>query len=200
MEQKILNKSRQLFYTYGIKNITMDDISKNLGISKKTIYKYYKDKNAIVRSVVEELLSDSAISMNEITNKSEDVIEEVYTQMHNMGKQVQLIKLSFFLELEKSYPDLMESIVKYKTEVITEKIKSNLRRGIESGIYRSELDLEEVALIRLGLIEDSFTNNIFLSAGWHTKDILITLTNFYLHSITNQQGKELINKYIKKAG
>ncbi|MEE1885915.1 TetR/AcrR family transcriptional regulator [Pedobacter flavus] len=200
MEQKILNKSRQLFYTYGIKNITMEDISKNLGISKKTIYKYYKNKNAIVHSVVEELLKESAISMNAITDKSTDVVEEVYSQMYNMGNQVQLIKLSFFLEIEKSYPELMEKIAKYKAEILSEKIKSNLRRGKESGVYRAELDLEEVALIRLGLIENSFTNNTFLSAGWHTKDILITLTNFYLHGITNQQGKELINKYIKKAG
>ena len=199
MEQQILNKSRELFFSYGIKSITMEDISKKLGISKKTIYQYFKDKNAIVTKVVDELLAHSASKMEEICTNSEDAIEEVYTQMQNMGNQVHGIQMAFFFELEKSYPAEMDKITLYKKNVLINKIQNNLIRGIQAGIYRAELVPSEVALIRLGLIEDAFTNHTFLSAGWHTKDILITLTNFYLHGITSHTGKELINKYIYKA-
>lgn len=200
MERLILNKSKQLFFTYGIKGVSMDDISKGLGMSKKTIYQYYKDKNEIIGKIVDEMLVENVSYLNQIHEKRENVVEEVYMVTHSMGQQVGGIQNAFFYELEKSYPEYMEKLNTYKIEVLLKKIKQNLEEGVASGVYRSEINPSETALIRLSLIEDAFTNFTFLSAGWQTKDILVTLTNFYLHGITSQTGKELINKYIYKAG
>ncbi len=199
MEAKILNKARQLYFSYGIKSITMEDISKGLGISKKTIYNYFDDKNAIIERVVDDFLQDTAQKMQEVTDRAEDVIQEEYALVSNINDQVQCIQMAFFYELEKSYPQLMQKMNAYKHNILINKIENNVTRGMELGIYRPELIPSEVALIRLSLIEDAFTNTTFLSAGWQTRDILITLTNFYLHSITSYSGKELINKYIYKA-
>lgn len=200
MEFQILNKAKQLFFTYGIKSVTMEDISKGLGISKKTLYHYCVDKNEIVGRIVDDLLLINIKQMEQIHKKRSNVVEEVYMVTHSMGQQVGGIQNVFFYELERSFPELMQKLNTYKNEVLLSKITKNLEEGIASGIYRSEISPSETALVRLSLIEDAFTNFTFLSAGWQTKDILITLTNFYLHGITSQSGKELINKYIYKAG
>jgi len=102
---KILKGAEQLFFKYGIKNVTMDDIAKHLSVSKKTIYQYFKDKDTMIHNLVELTLKEDKCIIQKSQSESTNVVHEVFNLMENMREFFSKINPILFYELNKYYPE-----------------------------------------------------------------------------------------------
>src|SRR6188472_3969968 len=103
-EERILKETGIMFYRHGIRTITMDDIASNLGISKKTIYLYYRDKGELVKSFTEGELKTQEKDMMEIREQSSDPLEEMLLMMDHFSKFFQRVNPAVFYDLQKYHP------------------------------------------------------------------------------------------------
>lgn len=193
----IINKARDLFFTYGLKSVSMDDLARKSGTSKKTIYQLVADKNELVDKVVDDLVRCHAESLEQCTAEARNAVEEVVLRGRVPFITLASVNRNFFYELEKFFPAAWAKLAAHRQQVMVPAIIENLERGVKEGYYRDGLDKELIAGIRLQQIITALDPREFTTQATSTQKLMNDLTEFYLHAITNTKGKQLLNKYLK---
>lgn len=159
--KNILLKVRELYMKYGIKSITMDDVAKELGISKKTLYQYVTDKDDLVGKFVD---NEIAMRQEEICNcfrSGLNAIEELFEISIYMNRLTRNQNPATEYDLKKYYPQHFQKTDKARREGIYEYILLNLKKGIKEGLYREEMNKEIIAKLYLSRAENSHLNELF---------------------------------------
>ena len=196
MEELILTKARELFFSYGLKSVSMDDIASHAGVSKKTIYKSFEDKNQLVHLLVSELLKCHTEALQQSRAEAKNAIEAL---VNSTGKPFSLladINPSFMYELEKFYPSIWKLVTAHKQNVLIPAMIENLQQGIEEGLYRPDIDIVFVADVRVQQIMTAFDVRTFTDRLIQCNKLLQQLTELFLHSVATTRGKKLIDKFL----
>jgi AcrR family transcriptional regulator len=194
-ELKILYAAQELFFRYGIKRITMDDIAKHLSVSKKTIYQYFEDKNKIVDSLCAVSLTENEAKFRQIAENSKDSIHEMLEAAKYMTEIFSKINPVFFYDLQKLYPAAWKRFNDFKNSNVMSMLKDNLNAGIQKGYYRKDINVELMAKYRIIQVDLIFTPDIFSNASYSLAIINEALLDNFMHGITTLKGHRLINKY-----
>src|ERR1700748_2751015 len=139
--ERIILGAEELFLTAGIKSVTMDDIAKHLGMSKKTIYQFFKDKNELVTALVKKKLKDDEDQMSAIISKSANVIEEMINMMKCSEEIFSRINPIVIHDMQKYHPDAWKQFQDFKSGVLINTLEQLLSEGIRQGYIRPEIDV-----------------------------------------------------------
>ena len=194
-EQRILEGSMELFKRYGIKGVTMDDIAKHLGISKKTIYFSYEDKDALVTELITLQLDSHIKAFDEIEALSKNAIDEIIGMMKHMGAEFSGINPNMFYDMQKYHPQAWIKFRVFKEDYIYKCVIKNLEKGQEQGFYRLDLNQKILAKLRLEQIEMAFNPVVFPPDKFNLSQVQVEILDHYLHGICTIKGHKLINKY-----
>src|ERR1700750_348307 len=140
--ERIIQGGEELFLTAGIKSVTMDDIAKHLGMSKKTIYQFFKDKNELVMALVKKKLQDDEDQMCAIISKSGNVIEEMINMMKCSEEIFSRINPIVIHDMQKYHPDAWKHFQNFKSGFLVQTLENLLSEGIKEGYIRPELDVK----------------------------------------------------------
>ncbi len=196
-QEKILKTSLELFFKFGIKRVTMDDIAKELGMSKKTIYQYYKEKDDIVNQLCEIEMSKNQKKFDEVFSQSKDPIHEIMLISANMKEMMQHINPIFFLDLQKFHPKAFIQFQVFKENCAFKDILRNIKKGKEEGYYKADIDEEFAARYRLAQID------MLMFGGYFSFDKLSfsksheLVLDMFVYGICTLKGHRLINEYKK---
>jgi AcrR family transcriptional regulator len=196
MKELILDKAGNLFFTYGLKTTTMDDVAKAACVSKKTIYQSFSSKNEMLNSVIQHLLTRHQQGLEQCKINAKDAVEEVVLSARLTLQNTALFKQNFFYDLEKSFPKEWLLIKAYRQQVLLPFIIRNLQKGIADGHYRSGLDVPFIAHVRVQQIMTAFNLAEFGGEIKQNSELLLQLSEFYLYGIASVEGTKLINKYL----
>lgn len=141
MKEKILQKAGEMFLNLGFKSVTMDDIAAELGVSKKTIYKYFDNKLALVEEATIEMHESCLAMINVIVEHGHNPIEENFEVKKMFKEMFQAAASSPIYQLKKYYPRIHEKVMKKEMVAISECIQSNIERGIAEGYYRETINI-----------------------------------------------------------
>lgn len=175
----------------------MDDIARELAISKKTIYQFFKDKNEIVCSVTERYLNKECCLMAETETESENVIEHLIKTSKHLRRHVTGVNPGAMHDLKKYFPEGWKIFVHYKQEVFLKNIVKILKRGAEEGYFRSDIDPEILGVMRMEQIQMSFDETLFPRDRFDFAQVQIELLRHFIAGILTDKGKELIQNYSK---
>lgn len=142
MREKILHKAGEMFLKLGFKSVTMDDIAAELGVSKKTIYKYFANKLALVEETTIGLHESCLSMINLIVDEGHNPIKENFKVKKMFKEMFQTAPSSPVYQLRKYYPRIHEKVMKKEMVAFSACIRSNIERGIEEGYYRSAINVE----------------------------------------------------------
>lgn len=195
MNDLILTKAKTLFFSYGLKSVSMEDLARFSRISKKTIYQFYPDKNELVSKIVEDLISSHAALFQASRKNAKNAVEEVVLQSRATYNTWSPVSHSFFHEVEKSFPEAWEQLEQHKHIVLSTGITTNLEKGIKDSLYRTELDITFMADARINQLISALRSTGFSRGKMSASQLMNQLTSFYLHGITTAKGKKLLNKY-----
>lgn len=196
-QEKILKTSLELFFKYGIKRVTMDDIAKELGMSKKTIYQFYKEKDDLVDQLCQLEMVKHECQFNEIVNLAQDPIHELMLISLRMSDMMQHINPVFFLDLQKFHPSAFALFQKFKEECAFKDILRNVKEGKKSGIYRADVNEEFAARHRLAQIDMLMFGNYFSFEKISFTKSHELLLDIFVYGICTVKGHKLINNYKK---
>jgi TetR/AcrR family transcriptional regulator, cholesterol catabolism regulator len=198
VKERILEKSQELFFRYGIKTVTMDDVAKEVGISKKTIYQHFSDKDSIVYAVVEAHFMQECRQQEKLQAEATDPIAEVVMSSEMMRQVLTGMNPSMFLDLKRYYPSAWQLFTEFKNGFIFDLIRNNLLKGIEQGLYRTELNIEVLARLRNEEIELGFDPQIFPANKTNILEVQLVFLDHFLRGIMTDNGLKLYENYLQK--
>ena len=192
----IINGADKLFCQYGFKSVTMDDIAKNLGVSKKTIYQNFKDKNELINILIRGRIVNQDLQMNKCFAKSENAVQELYLSMQDMDYFLATMNPMLFYDLQKYHQQAWLKFMAFKEEEIAKIILNNLESGIQEGLYRKEINTEIITRARLDQVDLVFTQHGHYDTNKYSlSSIMVEITRLFLFGICNAEGLKLIYKY-----
>lgn len=194
-EKRILEESGNMFFKHGIRSITMDDIAANLGISKKTIYLYYKDKKSLVKSFTIKELKQHEKEMLNIRKKSIDSIDEMLQLMLHLGNFFTRVNPSVFYDLQKYHPDSWLSFRQFKEKVVINFVEENLKKGILNNLFRKDIHVKTLARLRIEEVEMGVNPSVFPPENFRINDVQVSLIDHFIYGIVTPKGYKLIEKY-----
>jgi AcrR family transcriptional regulator len=194
-KDKILKGAEELFFRYGIKSVTMDDIAKHLAISKKTIYQFFEDKNEMVETLMSQSLKKDECEFKQIQAESENVIVEVFNMMKHMGVMFSKVNPNIFYDLQKYHPNAWKQFKVFKHECMAKMVEDSIERGIKEGLVRSDLNAKVLARLRIEEVEMGLNSEIFPPDKFKMLDVQLAMIDHFLHGICTIKGHKLINKF-----
>ena len=195
MQDRILNKARELMFQTGVKHVTMDDLATQLGISKKTIYQYFKDKDALVSSVVENDLAKHALICNQSMQIADNAVHEIFLLMTVLQELFSSMNPLTLFEIEKYYPLAFDKIKKHKDDFIFSMISANLEKGIAEGLYRKDVDVTILSKYRLETSLIPFNIHVFHPSKFDMLKVNLQIIEHFVYGVATLEGHKLMDAY-----
>jgi AcrR family transcriptional regulator len=142
MREKIVIKAKEMFLKLGFKSITMDDIAFEMGISKKTIYKYFSNKELLIEESIQMVHAEVAETIESIVAKNHNAIEENFEIRRMFKEMFKYSETSPVYQLKKHYPEVYQRVVGNQIEICQGCFRDNIFKGISEGLYLENIDVE----------------------------------------------------------
>ena len=197
MEQKdrIQQKAHDLFMQYGLRSVSMDDIAASLGMSKKTIYQFFSDKDDLVDVVVDEELRQTQQDCMFCKSKSSNAVEELFLTMQQIHDQLQNMNPMVLYDMQKFHPAAYEKFRKHKNEFLFKMIRNNIERGVKEELYRPEINIDVICKFRLEAMMIPFNIAVFPPGKYNLADVTQETMEHFLYGLTTLKGYKLVLKY-----
>lgn len=194
-QYRLLEAAKELFFMHGIKRVTVDDICRHIGVSKKTLYLFFENKEKLIECLLEKNLNENKKEFEQIFKKSNNSVQEIILLMEHLAEMFSNINPYVFYDLQKYHPGVWKQFKEFKETFLFQIIVKNLEKGIQEGLYRHKINIEILARLRIEETQMALNPLIFHNAKYKISDIQIELLEHYLHGITTLKGHKLINKY-----
>jgi AcrR family transcriptional regulator len=192
---RILQKGQELFLRYGIRSITMDEIATQLGISKKTIYQYFADKNELVDAVAAAHINQNKCKCNAYHETADNAVHEIFLTMEMVQEMMANMNPAIFYDLQKYHPKAFIKFNEHRNTFLYKVVKDNLEWGIEEGLYRPEINIDVTTKVRLETMFLPFNPDVFPYNKYRLVDVETETLEHYLYGIATLKGHKLIEKY-----
>ena len=190
---KLVSNSLKLFMKYGIKSVSMDDVAHKLSVSKKTVYNLVKDKNTLVTKCIDLIAVQTDMS-DFCSDGDMNMVEKHIFIYKHISKLLTDINPSFEYDLKKYYPIQFNDFVKNRRKNIYDKMRADLKQGIEEGYFREDIDINKLTILNIIRIEGLKETDIFEEYDITMLNLLDELFNYHLHGIATPQGLEEYKK------
>jgi AcrR family transcriptional regulator len=194
---EILSKVRTLYNKFGIKSVTMDDVARELGISKKTIYHYVNDKDDLVGKYVDNEIEIRQKEIFDCSRIGSNAIEELFEITLFMTKIMREQNPATEHDLKKYYPHHYQKIIKARRTGIISYIIMNLNKGKKEGLYREEMNEEIIAKLYLSRVESIHLNDLYSVEEFTSNTIQSELLKYHIRGIATKKGIAILEKRLK---
>ncbi|MFN8276457.1 MAG: TetR/AcrR family transcriptional regulator [Chitinophagales bacterium] len=198
-QQIILQRAKELFMRFGIKNMTMDDIARELGMSKKTIYLYvYNKSDLVVKALRHHIQAETQVLQQAVSNNA-NAIEELLTLIHFINTHFREFDSRVYHELQKYYADAFTEYSEYRDKTILNYFMENIRKGINQGVYRADLEAEVISRFYVYGSDVLLNQQLFPSKKFPFIEVYRQVVEYHLRGIVSKKGLEVLenNKFLK---
>ncbi|UKJ09035.1 TetR/AcrR family transcriptional regulator [Solitalea lacus] len=199
VKEKIIKTAEKLFTAYGVKSISMDDISVKAGVSKRTIYEQYKDKSSLVSQLINQILVNYQTALEKCKTEANDAVAENYIALKFIEQLAMEINPSFTYDIKKYHPECWKEAVFFRNYILKNMIRDNIERGTKEGWFREQLNIEAMTELRLLEIDTLFNPENTIIQHKNLKIVARLHTEHFMRGIATTEGIELIEHYTKAA-
>jgi AcrR family transcriptional regulator len=196
-KQHIISESIQLFLKFGVKSLTMEDIARKLGISKKTLYTHVKDKEDLLLQAVILFGKFEDKQLSEICSRGLNAIDESLEIKKWVLDMIQNIHPSVAYDIEKFYPAVSKRMKTSRHENVYRSIYQNIVKGQKEGLYRSDINADILAKLYIGRMESIFDQELFPSTTYNVSDVYMEWFIYHIHGMATSKGLQLLENNFK---
>lgn len=196
LDDRLITAARALFMKYGIKSITMEDITRELGISKKTLYQVVSNKEELVTKVLQHKMEEDLATLKRIQVESIDAIDEMLKiTRYILGTLYDLSPTAVF-DLNKYYGAPWKQIQGSHHRHLFELIRDNLQRGIKQGLYRGNMNPDIIARLYVAKSSLIVDEEIFPTRDFNLSDLFEETIRYHMHGVASSKGLALLEKHL----
>lgn len=195
MKEKILLNATDMFLNLGFKSVTMDDIARNSGVSKKTIYAHFSNKTDLIEAVTNYLFDTICDGIDLIHEQEQSPIVELFQIKKFVLEHLKDEKSSPQYQLQKYYPKIYATLKQKQFAEMQELIKENLAKGIEQELYRASVDVDFIARIYFHGMVGIKDKDLFPLQNYSMSTLMNYYLEYHLRGICTEKGiQELENQ------
>ena len=194
MKDKIINKAKEMFLRLGFKSITMDEIACEMCISKKTIYKYFSNKDVLIEQSVELVHKEVHETIDKIVSKNFNAIEENFEIKRMFREMFKSAESSPIYQLKKHYPEIYDKVLSMQVSVCEDCFRQNITKGIREGLYRENLDIDNYVKFYYTLIFN-INENTMLEKDAH--ELEVKALEYHIRAMATLAGIIELEKHLK---
>ena len=193
MKDKIISKASDMFLKLGFKSITMDDIASEMCISKKTIYKYFCNKELLITE-------STAVIHEQVHALIENVVAENHNAIHENFEIRKMFKEMFsssesspIYQLKKHYPEIYQSVITREIEDCHSYFRKNIKKGMEQNLYRKDMNVDSYVKFYYILI---FSINENTSSEKEAKILELEALEYHTRAMATPEGIKELEKQL----
>ncbi len=198
-KERIIQEAKMLFMKLGIRSVSMDDVANHLGMSKKTIYQLFADKDEIVDLVIESDIQQLQKDCTLCSEIASDAIDEIFKTMEMIVWQFRNMNPMVLFDLQKFHHRSYEKFMAYKNKFLLEIISNNLKKGVQEELYRSDIKIEILSRYRLESLLLAFNLEVFPPDRFNILEVTLEIIEHFLYGLSTEKGYQLIVQYKKKS-
>ncbi len=195
MKSRILEKGTELFFRYGVKTVTMDAIASELGISKKTIYQHFPDKDSMVYEVVKSFVEQDMKKWEELDKLYSNVIEKMFKSFEMVKDMLVQMNPRLLFEIQKFFPTAFQLFKNHGEKYINENLIADFKKGAQFGYFRNDIDFELLARLRMAEVDLAFNPDFYPNNKLSLYDTQLTLMDIFMRGILTEKGLTLYTSY-----
>ena len=188
-------KAEELFLQYGIRSVSMDDIANNLGMSKKTLYQYYADKDELVDAVIDGHITEIEKECLRCRENAKDAVHEIFLTLEHINEELSNMNPMLLYDLEKFHFKAYQRFKQYKDKFLAELIRKNIEWGINEELYRPEINVDVMVKFRLESIMVPFNVSVFPPGKYNLASLSEEIIQHFIYGLATIKGHKLIQKY-----
>jgi len=188
MKSTIIEKATKLFLQLGFKSVTMDDLAVSLGISKKTLYIHFENKHQLVKEVAHSIFEKVTSDIIKIKDGTSNPIEELHCVKMEAMKYLGSEKTSPNYQLQKYFPKIYEDLKTKEYQYLGELVKNSLQNGIDTDLFRAEIDVEFVSRLYLNGMRGIRDIEIFPIERFKIEELFENYLDYHLRAIVTPKG------------
>lgn len=193
-EKELFEKVSHLFMHYGIKSMTMDEVARQLGISKKTLYQFVDNKKDLVKKIMEQHVDCERCHLEEVFKCCENAIDEMMEVSKQVSGQMKEMHPSILFDMKKYHPEAFQVLVRHKDEFVRKCIHKNLENGVKEGYYRTNLNTEVVADFYLSMVGAMINSENVSSTKPSFAEVHGEMMRYHLQGIASTKGREYLKQ------
>lgn len=196
--QELLAKTAQLFMRFGIKSMTMDDIARKLGVSKKTLYLYVSDKNDLVEKVMTAIVANEIHLANQLCELHENAIDMLFELSKMIAQKFGQIHPSINYDLQKYHPVAWSTFEAFRTDFVAQCIEDNIRKGIEQGLFRDNVEPYIISRLYAAKMDMCTDGDVFPADKYNFQSVHLELMRYHIRGIANEKGMAYLKEKVKQ--
>ena len=197
-KEKIVNGALELYMRMGVKSVNMDEVATNLGISKKTLYVYFDNKQDLVNHCFQKHYDLVSEMINTSAAQFENAIDELFAIDESCSLVMKQTNPYLLGELKRYYPNTWALIEQLKQKVLFNIMKNNLNKGVEQGIYRKEIDVDIIAKLMISRIDALVNDEIFPLTHYDFRKLLTENRIYHIRGIATTKGINYLEQKINE--
>lgn len=184
----LLKQAGEIFMRYGLKSVTMDDVCRELGISKKTLYQYVSDKNDLIAKVLDQDIQEDEKVICALQTSGLSAIDELLHIQKMVTEKVQHMHSSIIYDLKKYYPESWGRIIRHRNEFIVGCIEQNIIKGQKEGVFRTDIHSALIAKIYASRIEVSIDPSLYSGLKITPAEVYAEAMRYHIRGIATEKG------------
>ncbi len=192
---RIREKARDLFMQFGLRSVSMDDIATGLGMSKKTIYQYYADKDELIVAVIHEEIQQTQTTCEKDRQQSSNAVHELFLAMEMVVEMFSAMNPSLLFDMQKYHPRAFLQFQKHKNDYVYGMIRENILRGIKEELFRPEIHVDIMSRYRLETMMLPFHPDFHSKLKFNLAEVEEEFMVHFLFGMASPKGYKLIQKY-----
>ena len=190
-KEEILKTTFDLVMKYGIKSISMDDISKSIGISKKTIYQFFENKRSLISEMIENHIQQDQDDIKVIISKSKNAIDEIVDIARHLLSFLKGMSPTMMYDTQKYYPKQWSKVESQHFNFFHDVIKSNIERGQVEGLYIEDVNSEIISRLYIKQTLAIVDESTFPTNEYDKGELFKTLITYHIRGLMTPQGREM---------
>jgi len=194
IQERILDTAFSLFCQFGTRSITMDDIAQRMGVSKKTLYAHFADKDELVVHAISRYLTTLDAECIANQDKAANAIDELFLVMKMLDQSFRNMNPIILFDLQKFHAKAFQVFQDYKNNNLKKTVRQNLERGVREGLYRSDFDIDIMTQYRLATSMLCFQPDIFPFGKYDMSKVQRILLEHFLYGIVSPEGYKRVEE------
>lgn len=186
--ENIIAKVSAMFQEFGIRSVSMDDICREMGISKKTLYQYVTNKSDLVEKILDYQAKEKNDAISKLLDKDMNAIDVLITVSLYVSKMFKEFNPTMHFDLQKYYHGIFKACNIRKKEIVMKEIERNLKLGIGQGLYREDLDIELIASLYVQKIKDLHDPEFLATGKFPFEKMFEVMFENHIRGIANEKG------------